>query len=125
MFTIGYGTRTRRASHKGIGEGKNTIAHKVIEFLKARYGCTEVPSRAGKYVTLEIPNRESLNENEKRFYFIGRNGAVRVGKCASKSYSITEKIQFLMAKAEEAKAKLEDDNDYVGDGTMTYPEACK
>jgi len=57
---------------------------KVIEFLKQR-GCKEVESKSGKYKKFSRPTR-------KDFYFVGRNGALRVGKNASQSISLTRFI---------------------------------
>ena len=59
---------------------KKTKANKVIEMLLAK-GCKEVKGRS-KYRTFERPDGTD-------FYFVGRNGALRAGKSASKSVSLT------------------------------------
>lgn len=67
---------------------KKTLADKVIDFLIEK-GMKEVPSKSRKYRTFSPPNRDD-------FYFVGKKGAVRVGKTSSKSFSISDKIHSLI-----------------------------
>ena len=52
----------------------------VIEAIVKR-GATAVPSRTRKYMTFSRPADE-------QFYFVGHNGALRVGRSASNSISL-------------------------------------
>jgi len=63
---------------------------KIIEFLKERFSMKEVPSKSRKYRLLVGPKKD--------LYWIGRRGAVRVGRTLSDSQSITDYIRKLMAK---------------------------
>jgi len=57
---------------------------KVIEFLKQK-GCKEVESKSRKY-------RKFSRSTDEKFYFVGRNGALRAGKNISKSISLTNSV---------------------------------
>jgi len=60
---------------------------KIADALAER-GCIEVESRSRKYKQFMIPGRDN-------FYFVGKSGALRVGKTISNSISlthVTEKI---------------------------------
>jgi len=46
-------------------------------------GAVEVESRTRKYLTFQFPNGRLL-------YFVGKSGALRCGKCASQSFSVSE-----------------------------------
>ncbi len=69
---------------------KQTIAN-MLESALASDGWTYVLKRSGKYSAYSEPdfyyrNRETGKESPC-YVFIGRNGAVRTGSCASKSHS--------------------------------------
>lgn len=53
-----------------------------------RKGETKVQSRSDKYVT--------YTRSAGGFYFLGRSGAVRYGKCASKSFAASDKFKELL-----------------------------
>ena len=55
-------------------------ADKVVEMLIFK-GCWEIKSKS-HYRQFKIPGRED-------FYFVGRNGALRMGQCASDSVSLS------------------------------------
>jgi hypothetical protein len=58
-----------------------TKTEKIVNELIKR-GCTEViPSKSSKYRQFKISHREE-------FYWVGRSGALRVGKNSSHSMSI-------------------------------------
>lgn len=59
-----------------------TKAEQVIEILKGR-GAREVTSTSRKYRKFTYPNRPD------QFYWIGKAGAVRVGKTVGDSVSLT------------------------------------
>ena len=61
---------------------KQTQQDKIVKWFLS-IGFTEMECRSGKY-------RQLKSAQPKYFYFIGRKGAVRAGKCASKSFSITD-----------------------------------
>lgn len=63
---------------------KLTRAEKLVALLTDR-GCKIVEGRS-KYIQLSRPERDD-------FYFIGRNGALRAGRSASSSVSLTDKIK--------------------------------
>ena len=69
----------------------------IIEALLER-GLVEVPSRS-KYRQFKAPE-----SNEESYIFVGQNGAVRTGRIASKSRSITRSKwvqEFLLEKWEK------------------------
>jgi len=69
-----------------------TKTEKIINEL-IRRGCTEIiPSKSSKYRQFKPKDSEMSFCNDGRFYWVGRNGAVRVGKNSSDSISITLKI---------------------------------
>lgn len=47
-----------------------------------KQGFVEIESNSGKYRTLRSP--------QGTLYFLGKSGAVRVGRCPSQSYAMTE-----------------------------------
>ena len=67
-----------------------TKTDKVIQFLTGK-GMIEIKSKSMKYRTFEKPSSGKL-------YFVGKRGAVRTGKCSSKSFSITSMINREMNK---------------------------
>ena len=67
-----------------------TKTNKVIQYLTDK-GVVEIKSKSMKYRTFENPSSGKL-------YFIGKRGAVRTGKCSSKSFSITSIINREMNK---------------------------
>ena len=67
-----------------------TKTDKVIEFLTGK-GMIEIKSKSMKYRTFESPS-------SKRLYFVGKRGAVKTGKCSSKSFSITSNVHKEMNK---------------------------
>ena len=69
---------------------KQTQQEKIIDWFLSR-GSTETKCRSGKY-------RQFTSSKPKYFYFVGRKGAVRAGQCASKSFSITDRIKYRMGK---------------------------
>ena len=62
---------------------KKTKRDIIIDALIDDNGCIEVECRSGKYRQFKRP------EVDDSFIFVGRNGAVRVGRVATKSTSIT------------------------------------
>ena len=59
-----------------------TKTEKIVQGLVYK-GHQEVPCRSGKYRQFTIPMKPDT------FIFVGKRAAVRVGTCASKSYSVT------------------------------------
>ena len=57
-------------------------------------GCKEVQSTSRKYRQFIAPNGKN--------YWVGKQGAVRIGKCISKSTSITAFINLKKLKAQYA-----------------------
>ena len=68
---------------------------KISKWLVSR-GFEEVPSTTKKY-------RRFKSNKEGFFYFVGRKGAVRVGRVVSKSFSVTDKIKYMMKKERKLK----------------------
>ena len=68
--------------HKGQPKTKKDSL--IITLIKG--GCVEVESRS-KYQQFTVPNKEGV------FYFIGKAGALRIGKVASKSRSLTHLVR--------------------------------
>ena len=56
-------------------------------------GGEEIESRSGKYRTFKRPDTDNL-------FFVGKAGALRSGKCATKSFDISRSrvVQELLAK---------------------------
>lgn len=81
MYTQTDWSKYRRPQRKNRPIGsKGTVAEKLCAYLISK-GFTEVPSKTTKYRMFSIPSNS-------KFYFVGRNGALRRGTCISKSYSI-------------------------------------
>ena len=76
---------------------KKLIREKVIDYLTEK-GLVEIESKSGKYRTFM-----KKNDINAYHYFVGKKGAVRVGKCSSKSISITRKIHGLIKGKENEK----------------------
>ena len=66
---------------------KKTRADNIVEWLVSK-GCKEIKSRS-KYRQFSIPDRTS-------FYFVGKNGALRAGKNASESVSLTHTLKKVL-----------------------------
>ncbi len=64
---------------------KQSKADKIINWI-LRQGCKETPSRS-KYRQFTRPGHE-----QGYFYFVGKNGALRTGKSASNSISLSHLI---------------------------------
>ena len=72
---------------------KQTQQEKIIKWFLS-IGFAEMECRSGKYRQF----KSASNWPDKYFYFVGRKGAVRAGKRASKSFSITDRIKQRMEK---------------------------
>ena len=70
---------------------------KVIDYLRDK-GCSEVPCRSGKYRQFK-----RANQTDDKYYFVSRNGALRMGTSASNSISITAYVDKILAKLKEVK----------------------
>jgi hypothetical protein len=83
----------REKNTLGVYMGKMTKREKIVEGLVDK-GYKEVPCRSGKYLQFTIPFKPDT------FIFVGKKGAVRVGPCASKSYSVTSSkfVKILLTK---------------------------
>lgn len=68
---------------------KETKSQKISRMLQDN-GSIIQPSTSNKYTKLSIPNKPDY------FYFVGKNGALRVGKIASKSISLTHRIKAVI-----------------------------
>jgi hypothetical protein len=62
-----------------------TLNDRVVRFFEDAWNMKEVPCKSGKY-------RQFVLEGFENAYFVGSKGAVRFGKCASKSVSISHKV---------------------------------
>lgn len=62
---------------------KKTKRDIIIEALVEKQGCIEMECKSGKYRQFNRPGIEDS------YIFVGRSGAVRVGRIATKSQSIT------------------------------------
>jgi hypothetical protein len=71
--------------HKGQPK---TLTDRVVRFLVEAIKMKEVPSRS-KY-------RQFSSPRPGRFYFVGKAGAVRAGRTASDSVSITDQVHANM-----------------------------
>jgi hypothetical protein len=67
---------------------KKTLAQRVIRYLEDRGSKREMGR--SHYIQLSRPG------NPDSHYFVGKNGAVRVGRCASETFSVTESIHRQM-----------------------------
>jgi len=78
--------------------GPITIQDRVADFLQAK-GRAEVHySGSHKYRQF---TRSTDSEGKPTYYFLGKMGAVRIGRCASKSRSVTEIVHKHMKEWEE------------------------
>jgi len=68
---------------------KTTAQDRIVNYLATKNNFKEVPSRSRKYRCLADPNTD-------RLYWVGKHGAVRVGKIVSDSVSITRFIHRKM-----------------------------
>jgi len=68
---------------------KLKLQDRLVRFLIEEKGFQEVPSSSKKY-------RKLKGLSPEKYYFIGRNGAVRVGQVPSASISFTPQIHALM-----------------------------
>lgn len=75
---------------------KLTLCERIINFLIAT-GFTEEPSKSRKYICM-------LSKEQDRRYWIGRKGAVRVGKTSSNSISVTGRVAYLVKCWEKEQA---------------------
>jgi hypothetical protein len=57
-------------------------------------GCKEVESNSRKYRTFERPSGSAVDT----FYFVGKKGALRVGRCASKSCSVEQVVPAMLKR---------------------------
>jgi hypothetical protein len=64
----------------------------LIEALK-KLGCQELPGGSRKYRKFTKPG------GREGFYFVGRAGALRVGRIASRSSSFSNHIDLIIAPA--------------------------
>jgi hypothetical protein len=62
-----------------------TLTDSVVRYLEERLDMKEVECRSGKYRQFEKDGSDP--------FFVGTKGAVRTGKCASKSISVSHLIQ--------------------------------
>jgi len=66
-----------------------TKEEKIIEGLLERE-CKEIPCKSRKYRQfLRQGLKDATGQEMESFYFVGRNGALRVGKNISNSFSIS------------------------------------
>ena len=71
---------------------KITITARIVHAL-LQMGCKEVESNIGKYRTFQKQEAGLAD-----FYLVGHAGALRKGRCASKSYSISHMVPAFLAK---------------------------
>ena len=64
---------------------KKTKTDKIVEILLAK-GCKEIESKSRKYRKFERPEKTD-------YYFVGKNGALRVGKNIGDSVSLTRFVK--------------------------------
>ena len=62
-------------------------AERIIRWLEEERGCTELKSKSRKY-------RQFKRLDSTDFYFVGKNGALRAGKSASDSVSLSHMIKI-------------------------------
>jgi hypothetical protein len=65
---------------------KQTLQERFIRALQAR-GSRRVEARTQKYVVLTRPIREGT------FYYVGRNGALRMGRIATRTMPCSEQFK--------------------------------
>lgn len=68
-----------------------TLRDRVIEKLKAR-GCRELPSPSRKYRKFTYP------QSSDRFYWVGKAGALRIGRTVGESFSVSSAMHFALKK---------------------------
>jgi len=66
-----------------------TQRERLIVALKG-LGSEEVPSKSGKYVTLTRPLKPGT------FYFVGRAGALRLGRTSSRSIPVSDTFKSVL-----------------------------
>jgi len=69
-----------------------TLTQKLVAYLLSK-GFVEVPSTSSKYRKFQSPTFQSPTGPRSEFYFVGRSGAVRVGKNSSTSHSVTDSVR--------------------------------
>lgn len=79
------------------GQPRN-LTDRVIRFLIEGLHRVEYVRYSGKY-------RKFQGSNPDSFLWVGSNGAIRVGKNTSNSFSMTEKYHKLMEQWERANGK--------------------
>ena len=67
-----------------------TKAERIVRFMTEGLQKTEIQTNTRKY-------RKFTGRNENHFYFVGKAGAVRSGRIASDSVSITDLVNKNMA----------------------------
>ena len=77
-------------SRKEDNMAKQTVQEKICEWLAGR-GFEEV-----KPTTIKYRRFKSNKDKESFFYFVGKRGAVRVGRVVSSSFSVTDRIKQMM-----------------------------
>ena len=65
-----------------------TKAERVVEYLKSKGG-VEITGRSRKYRTFQIERADG----SCRFYFVGKNGAMRTGDSIAASVSLTSAFE--------------------------------
>ena len=78
---------------------KPTTQDRIATYLTIRMGAKEVvPSSAKRFRQFE--HGIGRTSGRMNYYFVGRNGAVRIGTCISRSYSVTDGVQRTMREWE-------------------------
>ena len=75
-----------------------TQTERVVRYLTEELKRQELPSRSRKY-------RKFTGLRPETFYWIGKNGAVRVGKASSNSMSLTDTVYARMRLWEAKEGK--------------------
>ena len=73
---------------------KKTMQQKFIEAL-VRRGCVEIPNRSSIY--------KVFTRQEGGFYYVGRAGALRVGKTIAGSFPVSEKFKKIILGPDTAE----------------------
>lgn len=84
----------KRGPKKGIPK---TNRDRVIRYFEDGLGYVEVPNRS-KYTAYAESDKVTRLDDK---YFIGRNGAVRIGRNASNSFSFTDTYRVRVREWEE------------------------
>lgn len=71
-----------------------------IEGVLEAVGCRRITCRLSKYHVWSDPTRVG------RYFFVGRNGALRAGKNATASISLTDTVPAFLAAARLAKKEI-------------------